>query len=272
MNPLDNHTHNKNVYLYTGRGTGEVSKAQAEKSFRHYLGNRSARLIPLNDPSYLQNPQRITDPEAIVFPGGSAVAMSGYLGDMGLQGVKSIVEDKKASYIGFCAGGYLAATTQYTTKMKEKVQVITKLNFKLNLSSYLHCGPAYAMEETPSLKTAITVPIQQINASAPYYSEPFYVYWNGGGYYNFVNPWQDARLASYATLDLVEGQKTAVVAERYKGTPVVISYVHPEIRLTAEEIERYCPQLNDKDEYLASAPQQEALFSAICQEAYIAGG
>jgi glutamine amidotransferase-like uncharacterized protein len=122
---------NKYVYLYTGQGTGEISRTQAEKSFRQYLGGRSAKLIPLNDPSYFQNPARMPDAEAIVFPGGNAVQINNRLGDAGIQGIKSLVNDKKASYIGFCAGGYLAARTEYTMLSGK-----CNLDFELNLSGY----------------------------------------------------------------------------------------------------------------------------------------
>ncbi len=269
MQSLNSSNQNNYIYLYNGKGTGQVSSAQAEKSFKKYLGYRSANLITINDPSYFQNPRRMTSAACVVFPGGNAYQIADALDNAGINGVKTLVEDQKASYIGLCAGGYLAAITEYDFYSNKRILDRKTLNYQLHISSYRHYGPTYPMDDTASLKTATSVPVQHINREAPYYSSPFHVYWNGGGYLNFVNPWQDVSIASYATADLSEGEKIAVVNERHKGTQVVISYVHPEIRLTAEEIEKYCPQLEHKEQYLASAPEQEALFAEICQSADI---
>jgi glutamine amidotransferase-like uncharacterized protein len=252
------------VYLYAGKGTGPVSVQQAEKSFRHYLGSRSTQFISINDPSYFKNIGKITNTAAcIVIPGGNADMISSVLGEEGMQGIKSLVKDK-AAYIGFCAGGYLPFKQTAYTHLDQGVELPSTLEFGLDLVDHPHYGPAYPVEGSISLKTARVIPIKLADQTSL-----ISIYWNGGGYCkDSESPYYVKRIGYYSELP----GKVAIHKMENTVNPIIISEVHPEIRLSKEEIETHVPHFNKKEEYLASANDQEKLFGTICNMAGILPG
>jgi glutamine amidotransferase-like uncharacterized protein len=220
----------KYIYLYAAKGANPLALSQTQKSFSWYLGHRSCQLISLDDPSYFQYPHKITRAAALVFPGGSALEMTCHLGIKGREGVKQLVYQQKASYIGFCAGAYLANNVEYT---KDRFSHFLNCHLCLVDTSPLY-GPAYPLNELPSVNTAKAVPLT-LNDS----SDLFYVFWNGGGFYKNLDEYLEKPLANY--IDVYNGRGIAVM-EFWKEAPIILCNVHPEIRFTQEEIENLFPQ------------------------------
>ncbi len=249
------------IYLYASHGANPVAIEQTKKSFNQYLGNRSCRLIPLEDSSYFQNPHKIIRPAAIVFPGGRTDLMEWSLSKWGKEGIKLLVNDNKASYIGFCAGAYLANKSIYTTRNNEPIELPS---IQMIENDILY-GPAYKLNKSPDATTAKIVPIVR-----DYLSEPYYTFWNAGGYYSFSDPYDiNTRPLAYYK-DITDNHGIAVMAF-CENTPIILSNIHPEFRFTKEELQNYFPHFTEEDQekYLASIPQQENLFDDICHSAGI---
>lgn len=241
-------------YLYKGPGTGEVSKMCAERSIKLYLGSRSNQVIPIEDPSYFQ---RLVNAGAIGFPGGSAVEIDSALNNT-RDNILNVMKKYKTAILGFCAGSYLMSPFSYNGDDFSRL-----LTHEFNhLVKRELVGPAYPLKGSPNLSTARAVPVQIAGDS-----QPFYVWWNGGGYYKNYDPSTDDILCTYH--EPRTGKSIAALATTVFDSRVVLSNVHAETRMTSEEVEKYCPNMDHKAEYLASSSFQEALFNKICRAANI---
>ncbi len=245
-----------NIYLYAGQGVGPFTLEKTKESFSRYLGEHSARLIPLEDPSYFTL-NKIADASAVIFPGGSAYTYRAYLEESGVSCIKTLV-NRGTSYIGFCAGAYLAAPLQYKTNER-----CDTFDFNLNLTSRCAYGPTYPTQYPLSLMTVQIIPVALFGEQTP-----FHVWWNGGGY--LPHNATDVPLALYHEGPHTGKYAVSVVKER-KGT-VVLSALHPEVIVTPDEMKTKFSYIKNADLYLESACQQRKLFNQICEYAGIQPG
>lgn len=247
------------IYLYTAGGANPVCVEHTQKSLNEYLGNRYAQLIKIDDPSYFRTPEKLVNAAAVVFPGGSAMSMAGTLGQLGKEGVKRLIKEKGVSYIGFCAGAYLVNDTYYDYKGEKQYFHFTIK--AINTMNALY-GPAYPLDDIPSPATAKIVPIR-----LPGESELFYCYWNGGGYYESCDHICEETMAYYDSN--VYEEKIAVM-KFYGRSTSIISNIHPEMRLSLEELkQRREISQEDAKKYLDSLPKQVELFDSIFRSAGI---
>lgn len=248
---------NKYVYLYAAQGADSVCVKHTQKSFNMYLGSRACRLVTLSDASYIS---KIKDAAAVVVPGGSAATIAQTLAEDGKQKkISEIVNKQNAAYMGFCAGAYLASKTMYNFDGFYK-----EFDFGLSLNrGPVIYGPAFDLESSPSNNTATAVKVNSRN-------ESLYTFWNGGGWqiYDMYDDMRD--VAAKYTDRINSSEYVSAAVHKIQSSPnIIFSHVHPEIRLTKEEIERDYPNFKNKEGYLNSIERQEMLFGTICEMAGI---
>lgn len=265
----------KYVYLYAAQGASQFCADQTEKSFREYLGGRSARLIKINDLSYLQSRDWFKEVEAFVVPGGNANEMYCALAQgeptkaSAFERLKDYINNKGGNYLGFCAGALLAGTislkepNKTATKSLKTVE-LTLLDF---VKSRVIC-PAYPFGEGISLPSAQTARAVKVAFGSP--AETATMLWNGGGYYIRTCNFSEKPLVYYKdlTLEMSLGAAVAGLAS-YPFSCVVTCNVHPELQLDLAEIEKQFPHIENKEELAASLPQQKKLFATLCNYAHI---
>lgn len=235
----------KTILLYNGRGADKFCVDKTVKSFEGYLGARSANLV-LIDASNLTE-SNFKGAKAIVIPGGNAAHMRAELKAEGIEKICNFVSDG-GSYIGFCAGAYLAGPHSYYNLQTN--------NFGANLiSCQLESLPVELRGHAQQFNETTARAVCVKNES----NEEYYAFWNGGGQYPWYNPGFHHSLAWYSEQSCTQ---SAVLYSCEKRRTVVVSNIHPEIQLTDEELDTF-PNINKKD-FLASATKQRELFSRIC--------
>lgn len=244
------------IYLYAARGTDEFCVEQTMKALKKYLGNHSARLVPIYDVSYIKSRQWFSQVSTIVFPGGNAHQIRLALGEEASK-IQDFVLKNKGSFLGLCSGAYMAGPFTYNVGKPNEF----KTDGYLPLIKATHLfGPAYPLNTEPTTATARAVSVKFTGLNGP-----CYVYWNGGGYYKHTNPLNQTPLAWYQE----ESNAIAALADYTLGGRVVTCNVHPEMQMSPEEIEKYCPHLENKEKYLQDQPKQQTMFEELCKIAGI---
>lgn len=236
------------LYLYAGQGANTICVEQTIKSFNTYLGDRYPHLIKIDASHFIY--QKVKEAAAIIMPGGSAATMFYPLMEA-LPSIRNLVLEKKVPYIGFCAGALLANDFDYTLSGRT-----TRLELELQLSDLDQRCPAYPLNNFPSSATAKGVPVafgDQLSCHA---------FWNSGGCFPQKQSIDCDPLATYIEAPKISGNP--VVAALGIDHKIAYCHVHPEIRFTEEELNCYNSSLENKEAYLQSQDQQEALFDMIC--------
>ena len=250
------------IYLYAGQGTDPFCVQKTIESFNAYLGTPNPQLIPINDPSYITDREWFKSVKAVVIPGGNAAIIRLALGEGG-EKIHEFV-NQGGSYVGFCAGTYLATSFLYKYSRDIPHELFSYNLITPRIASLR--GPLFSEfdatgRQVPySEKTGRVVPLEGDAGENEYY-----VYWNGGGCFERSDPMVQTPLASYHGR---EGY--AAVADYHKKGAVVLSNVHPEICLNESELQGM-PRITEEERksYLASLPQQKKLFNDLCFTAHI---
>lgn len=250
------------IYVYSGLGTDNLCAGSAYQSLKDYLGREGyPKLIHINDPSYITSREWFKNANAFVVPGGSAFGLYENLQEGGCKKIKQFV-DQGGSYLGICAGVYLASPYAFRfNKESDPYEGIARIPL---IEETLQ-GPTYSQFDANGMQTSFgnsTAKLVPVTVTSS--DKEFYTFWNGGGYYSQLNSSQRA-IALYGD----DPQKiAAMVQTNPQGGTVVVSNVHPEIRL--EEPSEFQPFPFDEEQIKAySLRDQEALFTELCMAANI---
>ncbi len=252
--------HSGYIFLYNGQGANPYCVEKAKSSFLEYLGQENAPRLIAVDSSYIVR-DLSSSGKAVVFTGGNACSI---YDDFKVAGIKSLSEailNHGRTYIGFCSGNYLAGQFIYHYDH----ECLTS-NYGLNLIDLQYIGPAFPLEKEAKHLGVNTSKAAKINFG-PDPLKTCYVYWNGGGSYEFYDPLSTIKVASYAEQEFNRFGNIAGLCDLNKGHgKVICTSIHPEIQLDSNEVQLWGPLMteNEKEQLVNDAPLQKECLAEIC--------
>src|SRR3990167_3983425 len=181
---MDKVINNGTILVYNGCGANEFCVQKTVDSLRSYLGNRAVKLVSVDSSYFI--PKNLKNTQAVVITGGNASIMRNSFKEEGIKHIRDFVVSG-GSYIGFCAGGYLAGPFSFLSQDND---------YGAKLISSKLDGPAINLKEDAKELNATTAKAvlikDEINKENNYYA-----FWNGGGYYSWYNPGNQRSIAWY---------------------------------------------------------------------------
>lgn len=229
------------IYIYSGNGASPTSVVRAKETLARLVPDYAVR--DLDAESLLRGDWR-KDAALLVFSGGETKIWRKELGRRGQDIIRNAVRDG-LSYIGFCAGGYFAASQTIFDNRSDEPEYLNP--FGLGFFNGLAIGPVWGKYSYKSRRHARAARTLWRDSGAV-----FPLYYNGGCYFEprAGESWPSnvTVLATYVDFE----SKAAALGIRYGKGRIILWGMHPEFSCTSHDatdihIRDFLPQLTQAE-------------------------